>query len=354
MTGKKLYYGWINLIIVWIINFISIVPFFYSFGIVAEQMSSSMNISMTVATGAYTLNTVVFAIIAPLHGRFVDRFNIKTSMALGFAFGTLGYAALACLSRSVAVYYLVWIVPMSIYLRFGGAYASQIILSKWFFRHRGLAISLISVAGGLGGYVFNPLFESLLSRFGWQRVWLFLAVTSGVGFLLTLFFLRADPTEDDPELHEDEKIVHRSFRTTDSWSCREVLKNYRFYLIIVILTLSQFIMYSICNTGVQYLIDSGMDGAEAAAKVGSFALISVIGRLFMGCMIDRTSGRIPLMAGCLMAGAGMMMLRDVDPSTINAALALAALGYGIIISSPSPMLLAKASCTLGKKSMRTS
>ena len=106
MKNNKIFYGWVNLLVIWIVSLACVVPFYYSFGIAAEGMSVSMGVTMTVVTGAYTMHNFVFALIAPAHGKFVSRCGIKRSMLLGLAVGALGFLALALLSGKSTVLYL--------------------------------------------------------------------------------------------------------------------------------------------------------------------------------------------------------------------------------------------------------
>ena len=339
MKNNKIFYGWVNLLVIWIVSLACVVPFYYSFGIAAEGMSVSMGVTMTVVTGAYTMHNFVFALIAPAHGKFVSRCGIKRSMLLGLAVGALGFLALALLSgKSTVLYYIIWMLPVSIFLRYGGSYCSQMCISKWFYRHRGLAMSIYFVAGGLGGYLFTPFFERLNSLYGWKFIWVYLAAACALSFIICLLFLREAPDADAAELQKiDEKSM--SFRSTESLTCREAMRNSRFYLVMLILALSQFTMFAVCNTGVQYLSDCGMRQAEAARMIGSFAIISVAGRLAMGFLSDRMPAKLPVALGCVAGGIGMLMMRLYSPETVGIALVLAGLGYGIVIVAPVDMLV---------------
>ena len=109
MKNNRIFYGWVNLLIIWIVALVCVVPFCYSFDL---------------------------------------------------AVGALGFLALALLNgESTVLYYVIWMVPISIFLRFGGSYCSQMCISKWFYCHRGLAMSIFFVAGGVGGYLFTPFLK---------------------------------------------------------------------------------------------------------------------------------------------------------------------------------------------------
>lgn len=343
---KRIYYGWVELAVIWIVNFLGSVPVFYAFGIVAGNMSADIGMSMTALTAAYTARTVICALIGPLHGRFVSRWGTRLSNLLGLALGAVAYAGFAMLKHSALLYFLLWLVPVSINARFSGAFCGQITVSRWFSRHRGLATGVFFASGGVGGYVFAPLLSVIMNNYSWHGVWLFLSAACLICFFLVLIFFREWP-ETVGEEHNSELLPYESVRSDSrsdgdgrSLSCAEALRSPAYYGSLLIFVLSQFVMFSVCNTGIQYLSDIGADKALAASAVGAFALISTFGRLLAGFMSDRTDIRLPMAAGCAMCFGGMLMMHSASSAAlIYSALILTGLGYGIVMVAPLNLLL---------------
>ena len=343
MKTKRMYYGWVNLAVLWIVNLLCTVPLFYTFGVIVADMAGELHMSMTVATAAYTLHTVILSLIAPLHGQFVRRYGVKASFLLGQALGCAAYLCFALFTKTVAVYYLLWMIPVSVCMRFSGSYCSQMTVSKWFLKHRGMAMGLFFASGGVGGYLLAPLLNGLRQIYGWRGVWLFLAAACALCFLLVLVFLREHPAEDDKA---DEfaapapgKASH-AYRTAEQWRYQEVLRSRSFYIILLIFILSQFTMYAVCNTGILYLAESGMERALAASAIGWFALISTVGRLLVGFFSDRVNMKLLVAAGCGFCLAGMLLFaRITSAAELFVAVALLGVGYGVVMVAPVNLLL---------------
>lgn len=345
MKKAVVYRGWVMLAVVWVLNLLCIVPAFYSFGIVVKDMALDLRLSMTVATAAYTLHTAVTGLLAPVHGRFVSRYGIRPSALMGLAAGAVAYGVLAVLGESVGLYYLLFVVPMSLFMRFAGTFLCQMVLAKWFFRHRGLAMGLFFASGGLGGYLFTPLFERMLTLFGWRSIWLYMAAGCAFCFVLVLLVLREAPEPTDERTlrefsAEKAKQTKRSLgRTTQDWTCREALKHPGFYLILCVFVLAQYTMYAVCNTGLSYLSQAGVARARAAQLIGLFSLISVAGRLLAGWLADRMLSKWGLVGGCVLCFVGMCAVSLLPKSALLLpGMLMLGVGYGLVMVAPSNLL----------------
>ena len=69
------------------------------------------------------------------------------------------------------------------------------LMSKWFEKRRGLAVSLGLTGSCAGQFVLVPLFTRMVLRFGWRRSHFYFGVLS-------------TPTSTLPEIHPFRKIHH--------------------------------------------------------------------------------------------------------------------------------------------------
>ena len=337
---NKIYYGWIELAVLFALCLLGIVPFFYTFGVVGKAMADELGMSMTAATGAYTLYSVSLSVLAPVHGKFVARFGTRRSMLIGLTVMTVAYLLFATLRRSVLLYYLLWVVCMGFSLRFAGAFACQIAISDWFLRHRALALGIFYAAGGLGGYIFSPVLTKVQTEHGWRAVWLLLAAMSVLCFVLVALLLRDRPPAECEEMRQEENRRLSAYRTTEHWSCGEAMRNLRFYGTVFLFVVSQYTTVAVCNTGIQYLSESGFAPTKASAIIGAYALVSIVGRLLVGMLADHYDTRRIAAAGCAAAAVGMLfMFRASDAASAYAGTALLGLGNGIIMVAPVTILL---------------
>ena len=88
------------------------------------------------------------------------------------------------------------------------------LLAKWFYRRRGLAMSLSAAGGAIGPLLFAPFCAFLIEAFDWRTAFLFIGgMVLFIGAPLSALFLRDDPLgqipdseRDDPGIQEKEEV----------------------------------------------------------------------------------------------------------------------------------------------------
>ena len=124
-------------------------------------------------------------------GWLADRIGIRAIVALGTVMMACGLA-LSTLGSIWALYVghglLIGVIGN------GAIYAPLLIyVSRWFDKHRGAAIALISSGQYIAGVVWPTVFEHGIARFGWQATMLAYAAVVIVVIPPFLFFLRKAP-----------------------------------------------------------------------------------------------------------------------------------------------------------------
>ena len=88
------------------------------------------------------------------------------------------------------------------------------LLAKWFYRRRGLAMSLSAAGGSIGPLLFAPFCAFLIEAFDWRTAFLFIGgMVLFIGAPLSALFLRDDPLgqipdseRDDPGIQDKEEV----------------------------------------------------------------------------------------------------------------------------------------------------
>ncbi len=343
---KKLFYGWINLAILWFSYGTVVASISYAFGVVVNDMADNLGMSMTIATGAYTGYTLVHAASAPLAGRFINRFSAKASMVLGLGCLTVGCLLLGLLGDSVWFYYVFWIFFVGFGLRFGTLLPEQVNISKWFFNYRGMAMALLLTAGGIGGYIFTPLCTKVNELFGWRYVWIMIAAFSLLSLLLTLIFVRESPGKyglqvDGGKVPDiSKKSGENTYKTYEPWKLRDARKTAAFAMLIFLYFAASYQLSIISSQAINHLELQGVGRAMAASAVGMFAFINTFGRVIVGVLGDRVNMKKIVAAGSILSAAGFLLLIYASNAfTVYASLILSGIGYGIVMVAPQNMLL---------------
>ena len=167
------------------------------------------------------------------------------------------------------------------------------VISQCFHRRRGLAVALFIGAGAFASSTMPIASRWLIDTVGWRQAFWIFGIVAG---LIGLPLLRRLPrTLHDAERDDD----HASGLTGE-----QVLKLPAFWLLTLVLTISQFGMNAILFNLIAYLRKTGFAAGDAVTLYGVTNFMSLPGLLIGGYLSDRVSARIllPLILLCQSAG----------------------------------------------------
>ncbi|MCP5150331.1 MAG: MFS transporter [Ectothiorhodospiraceae bacterium] len=144
------------------------------FSVFISPISEDLGISRTSVSTAYAAATLVAAFGLPYTGRLVDRFGVRAvlvGIAVLLGFAAIGFAnvgGMLALGLGFAA------------LRFLGQGSLMLccnnLVSQWFSRKRGFALSLMALGFALSMALHPPFAQWLNASFGWRGAWMWLAV----------------------------------------------------------------------------------------------------------------------------------------------------------------------------------
>lgn len=344
----KIFYGWVNLAVLWLAYMFITVPFVYSFGIVVSDMSASIGLTMTLAAGGYTCYQLCGALMTPFIGKIIVKFGPKKTFLSGCAAIVLAAMMMAYAVHNAILYYFVWIVLFSYGMRSAGLLPSQVVLANWFFKKRGLAMSLLLTAGGIGGYIFTPILQQIKDSYSWNAVWVTMAALNVVSILMVAVLLREKPEDVHQEIDNGETDLQeataasaeRTYKSRDPWTLQQAMRTPQFYILIMTFFTATFFMTSVANYGPNHMTLMGIDAMLAAKAVGYYALINTGGRMVVGLLGDRVGTKYVALFGAAAAAVGaILMLKVSSFSSALVALVFLGIGYGVLMVCPQTLLV---------------
>ena len=151
----------------------------FAFGLVLKPMSDELGWSRSTLTLGITAFMLVSAVSLPVVGRLVDRHSVRAIMGVGAVVGALGILLMGQVREPwhlFVVYGIVYAV--------GNAGISNpavgVMISRWFDRRRGIAVSAAVSGGAIGQLVIIGLLAAFLATLGWRTAFTALAGASGV------------------------------------------------------------------------------------------------------------------------------------------------------------------------------
>lgn len=245
---------------------------------------------------AFTVAALTVALCSPYTGRLLDRYPARyivlpCMLIYGVAFGSLSLLT-GHLWHLLAVFVILGIV---------GNGTTQLgyarVISAWFDRGRGRALSAVMAGVGLGSIVFPTFAQALISAYGWRMAYAVLGVT----ILLLGIPLSAAFLYEPQHRTAQAQTVHS---TSMPGSTRSCLRNSAFLCLTTAL-----VLFSVATNGVighlsPLLTDRGFPAQLAAATLAVLGFASLSSRLLTGYLMDRffAARAVAFMFGLCAAG----------------------------------------------------
>jgi predicted MFS family arabinose efflux permease len=309
-------------------SFAPIVP--YTFSLFLNPLHQALGWRRESIDGAFGLAAITVAFVSPLIGILLDRFPPRRIILPSILVFAAGLASLSRLGSHIGQFYLTFFL-LGLVANGTAQFAYTRTMLTWFQKHRGFALALILTGSGVGSILIPPVTQWTISHYGWRNAYLLLGAIALVGFPLTALLVRNRPA---PVVH-NEPIEHSGA------TVGEALASAAFWILAIITILSAFSENGLVTNLAAILTQHGIPAQSAALALSFRGGAGIIGRLFVGFLIDRLSPQRIQTVVLALAATGSLILALAGTSPV--ALAGAAL-LGIGLGSEAdvgPYLLAR-------------
>jgi MFS family permease len=324
------YYGW-NIVAVCVLAGIaaSALPI-NAFSLFLADWSAALHVPVsTLQLGIGSLG-IGCALLSPIVGIIADKYPGRWLFALGLAgmaLFCLGISAISAVWQYLVLYGVV--LPISLIL--STSLLANAMVSRWFVRRLGLALSITAVGLGMAGIVMPPIIAATMPQLGWRGVWRIGGIIIGVIVLpLAIAVLRERPSEKDGlyYLTGDRAVVpHHGSGSSGEVRWRDIFARRNFWLLIVVYV-PMLALYGGAGQNIAPIATSrGLSGQTAGVLLSLFSVSQLATTLAAGMMSDRFGNRLPL-AGLAFATAigGVFLAFGEGPVTLGVGMILAGCG----------------------------
>lgn len=299
-----------------------------TFTLFLHGWSSDLHVPVSRLLLCFAGTSVAAAIISPFAGALADKYPARWLFAFGL-FGTV----LLFLAISFATAYWQLLILYGLFLPLANIFATVIpsnaLISRWFVRHRGLALGLSAFGIGLGGVILPPIIGALLPSLGWRMIWRYGALLVAaiiIPFVLYVARNQPDEAEGAPFLLSGDEVTDadQSTTATSQLSWRAILARRNFWLLLAIY-FPMLALYGGAQQNLGPFAASRGLGTQAAGEVLSImGLAHLAGTIAFGMLSDRFGNRLPF------AGLGITMAVGTAILSVAAGFPSFALGYLLI------------------------
>lgn len=305
-------------------------------------MYNDLQVPRTLLSMQSVIMTVAAVITAPLWGKVYKKHDARFVVAL-----CTGMTALATIARSFMpnIWGILALAAVKgIFFTGSTTLPVSILLTVWFRKKRGLAVSIAALGISVGNVIFSPIVEGLISSNGWR----FADQISGLVMLvimvpLSLIVISSRPKSKGalPYGMDAAGAAAAAAAKADvpqtGLTLAEARKTPMFYVFLLAILGMTFATGAALQLPA-YLTDIGYDSSFAAKILSAYSFVAIFGKLILGAVNDRFGEKVGSVYACV---AGIITFICFAMAASKAALIglVVAYGLGVGITSVLPTLL---------------
>ncbi len=348
--NDKIYHGYWVLLGASLLHFLDSGIYFYGFSVFYTPIMVEFGWSAAAVAGAISFSRLEGGLEGPIVGYLIDRFGARKVLAFGVLLTGLGYMAMIYVD-SIWMLYVVYGGILSIGYNTGFTHSLSSIITNWFIKKRGRAMSIYALAAGIGGAIAVPLMSKSILLYGWRTTAIFCGLAFWIAGFPAAYIFRNKP-EDMGLLPDGEtKAVTASgsdppIVTEPEMTTMEALKSVTFRRLLLAESLRTFLLGSIVLHQIPHLINIGIEESTAAGILGLMIFVSIPGRLIFGFLGDYFERRKIVAVTMILQGIAVLIL-GYATSIIHVYIFVAI--YGLTYGGCIPLLMAFRGDIFGRK-----
>src|SRR5580692_7599215 len=252
---------------------------------------------------AIGISSVMTAVASPFFGRLIDRFGVRTPLAI-----------------SIALFALTGLVAIG---QTPGSYSK--VVAAWFDRQRGFALGIVLAGVGMGTVVIPMICNTLIGTFGWREAYLGLAGLIILLALLPVLAFVREPTKANAGTPVGDLAPGA---VLPGVSMKEAARDPRFWYLLISFFLAVVAINGSLVHVVPMLTDRGMSLSDAVKIISSSGIALIVGRLLAGWIIDRIFAPYVAVFFLLAPLVGLLILA-LQPAAVPPLAGVLLLGLGI-------------------------
>lgn len=311
MKKDKIFYGWWVVLGCVLITTTMVPPIMALSNKFLIQVTTDMGISRSAFTLANTILQGLGIFISPFVSKKLATGNMKKIQSISVIGFAVSYASYALAQSAFHLYISAFFV--GIFFLNSTMIPVSMMVTNWFVKKRGLAMSIAMAGIGLGGTIFSPLLTILLNNYGWRKTYVIMALIILVVALPTsLFILKKRPEDMGLKPYgadEQQTAAKRVQKVIPSvtLSVKDSRKHLFFWLLLV-----GMLANGLINTGSLGHFPPAMEELHGAALqatiISMYSMIGIGGKLLLGWLNDKFGIVVSTGFGCAMFGLSFIFM----------------------------------------------
>ena len=324
MRAGRIYYGWVIVASFFLLNIAGQASGTLNFGLFVIPISEELGLSRQTIGWAQTGRLWAGGLSGVAIGWWLDRYGPRVPVLVAIVVATVGLLVLARAQSAAVLFGVLLALGASGWTAAGGgALFATVPVAKWFIRLRGRATGMVQLGLGVGGAVFLPLTQVLISNHGWRSAWVTLAWLSAAMLPLVLL-LRRQPS--DLGLEPDGgpgRASRRGGRSparsaaeagsappagADAWTLRAAARTATMWQLSGAFAILACLLGAASVHRVAHWVELGFSPGTVSFAFGVDAAAATITALAAGFLVERLQPRIVGAASCGLFCASLLLM----------------------------------------------
>jgi MFS family permease len=317
MSGRRIFYGWFIVIVCFLSLFTVTGIALLSFPVFVKPLEQEFGWSRTWLLGGVAVAAIAVGILLPFLGHLMDTLSVRKIMAGGVFLTGFSFLLIANMT-SLFTWYLGLLL-----IGIGVAASTYIpvatLVTRWFVRQQGLAMSLAMAGLGAGGFVMPNAASALVQTGGWRMAYIVFAAVIFL-FLLPLVTLviRSHPRDLGLKALDEEKAEKRSAeRSPDEFEqaplgVKDAVKTGNFWAIGFADFCNAFAVVGLGANLVAFAVESGISASIAALAYSLINAVTVAAIVVVGLTTGQFNHRIVISAAYAVPALGVIVLFNLQ------------------------------------------
>ncbi len=274
-----------------------------TFGVFLLPLSGHFDWERATVTSVYSIYMVSLGVGSLLSGMAFDRFGARFNYTVGVALLMLAYGLAGTLDHLWQFYLTIGICG-GVGAAMVGIVPTQSLVSRWFDRRLGTALSVAYAGQGLGALMLVPLAQLAIVRYGWTGAYYY----AGLMFLVVLVLVVLLPWRQIGQGAMNNPRRAPGGRSQGGPSLSEAVRTTAFWGFFFIFTTTAIGIFGISLQTVAYLVERGFSEVEAAFAFGIVGMLSFAGMALTGLAADYWPGHLVASCSYLLSFIGIAAL----------------------------------------------
>jgi len=333
LARRNIHYGWVVVAATFLTMLVT-AGAMGAPGVLIKPLQDEFGWETSQISSALAVRLILFGLMGPFAAAFMNYFGVRKVIV--FALALIGAGFIGSLFMTKLWHLLaLWGVVVGFGTGLTAMVLAATVSTRWFVKHRGLVVGMLSASSATGQLVFLPLMAELTERYGWRATVFFVCAMIMVAALLVLLFMRDRPSDVNLPSVGETQIAPAPARgtliaalATPITVLREISKTSTFWIL--------FATFFICGLSTNGLIqthfvtlcgDFGIMPVAAASVLAVMGIFDFFGTIGSGWLSDRFDNRWLLFWYYGLRGLSLLFLPFSDFSFYG--LSIFAVFYGL-------------------------